>query len=72
MKKVLWIVGIVCLSVCGISLLFGIFNRFGYYSVLDGDPELYARLHQRMTIGFAAAAVLAVIGVVCFGIYAKI
>jgi len=71
-KKLLLIVGITCLAACGVSFLFALFNRFGYYHVLDGGADLYARLHQRMNIGFAAAIIFLVIGSVCLFISAKI
>jgi len=72
MKKLFLIIGIVCLAACVLSLLFAVFNRFGYYHLLDGDADLYAGLHRRMVIGFTAAIVLGVIGAACLVIYAKI
>ena len=71
MKNLMLIVGIVCLAACLLSLLFAVFSRFGYYHLLDGSSDLYASLHRRMIVGFAAAGVLAVIGAVCLVIYAK-
>ena len=71
MKRLLLIVGIACLIAGVLSLLIGAFNRFGYYSVLDGSSELYARLHQWMIIGFTAGIVLVVIGAACLIIRAK-
>ena len=72
MKKLLLIVGIVSVVVCVLFLLYAALNLFGYYNVLDGSPELYRRLHQRMTLFFAAGFVLAAIGAACFIIRSKI
>ncbi len=64
MKKLL-IVGIVCLVIGALCLLFALLSRFSYYHVLDGSSELYAALHRRMIVFGAIGLVLAVIGAVC-------
>lgn len=65
MKKLLLIIGILCIAVCVFALIYAVLNCIGYYQLLDGSAELYARLHQRMILFFAVGTVLAVIGAVC-------
>ena len=65
MKKPLWIVGIVVIIACVISLLIAAWYLYVYHHVLDGSPALYDRLHQRTIAFFAAGIILAVIGAVC-------
>ena len=72
MKKLLLVVGILSVIACILLLIFAVLSLLGYYNVLDGSAELYNKLHQRMTISFAAGIVLAVIGAVCFIIRSKI
>ena len=72
MKKLLLIAGIIVLIACALSLAFAVLNLFGYHHVLDGSPELYDRLHQRMTAFFIAGAVLAAVGTVCIILHFKI
>lgn len=72
MKRVLLVVGIICLVVCGLSLLWSAFNCFSYYSVLDGTADLYNRLHQRMIISLIVGIIFALIGVASLFIRSKI
>jgi len=72
MKKLLLIVGVICLIACVLSLLFAAFSWFGYYHVLDGSAELYISLHQRMIIFFVIGIVLAAIGTASLIIRSKI
>lgn len=72
MKKLLLIAGIIVLIACALSLAFAMLNLFGYYHVLDGSPELYNRLHQRMIVFFIVGAVLAAVGTVCIILHFKI
>ena len=72
MKKLLLIIGIACLTLGALLLLFGAFSRFGYYHVLDGSADLYNRLHSRMVLGFSAGPVLAALGGVCLIFRARI
>ena len=62
MKKVLLIVGVVCLIVCVLALAFAALNWFGYYHVMDGSNELYHRLHQRAIVSLIVGVVFALIG----------
>ena len=71
MKKLLLIAGIILMIVGIVSLSFAVFNLFGYYHVLDGSPELYNRLHQRMIVLFIVGAVLAAVGTVCIILHFK-
>ena len=72
MKKLLLIAGVVIIIAGVIALLFSALQRFGYYHLLDGEADLYIRLHWRMIISFVIGIVLAVIGIVCLIIRSKI
>lgn len=63
MKEILLIVGIVSIILCVLSLLFAGLNWFGYYNLLDGTSEQYARLRRRKIIFMIIGIVLAVIGI---------
>ncbi|MBQ8842266.1 MAG: hypothetical protein IJZ65_06520 [Ruminiclostridium sp.] len=63
MKEVLFVVGIVLIILCVLSLLFAGLNWFGYYNLLDGSSEQYARLRSRMIIFLITGIILAVIGI---------
>lgn len=65
MKKGLQIAGIACIVGGVPALLFAALSLHGYYHVLDGSAELYARLYRRAVIFFAAGAALAAAGAVC-------
>ena len=71
MRKILLAVGIVIIVAFVIALLLGVINLFGYYHVLDGSQNLYARLHRRAILSFVIAGILAVAAVICFVIRAK-
>lgn len=72
MKELLLIVGIISIIACVLSLLYAALNRHGYYHLLDGEGDMYTRLHRRMIVFFVVGIVLAVIGVVCIIIWTKI
>lgn len=57
--------GIVILIAGVIALLFSALQGYGYYHLLDGDADLYIRLHRRMLLFFVIGMILAVIGVSC-------
>lgn len=65
MRPYLLAIGVVCLIACFISFLLSGLSRFGYYRVLDGETELYARLRRRMILFFIIGMALLVIGAVC-------
>ena len=65
MKKLLLIIGIAIIIVGVTALLFSALQRYGYYHLLDGDADLYARLHRRMIVFFVVGILLVVIGVSC-------
>lgn len=65
MKTIIFIVGIVMIVLCVLSLLFALLNALGYYHLYDGSAEHYHLLHQRMIVYFVIGIVLAVIGTVC-------
>ncbi len=72
MKQILLIVGIISIVLCVLSLLYASINWLGYYNLLDGSADLYARLHQRMIVFFIIGIVLAVIGIASLIIRTKI
>lgn len=71
MKEVLLIVGIIAIILCVLSLLFAGLNWFGYYNLLDGTSEQYAKLRSRKVIFLITGIVLAVIGIVSFVVKAR-
>lgn len=72
MKKLLLVVGIVCLAACVLFLLAAALHLFGYYSVRDGSPELYDRMHQRMIVCSVIGVVSAAAGAVCMIVRARL
>ena len=44
----------------------------GYFHLHDGSAELYARLHNRMYLGFIAAIIFAISAIICLVIRARI
>jgi len=71
MHKVLFILGIVCIVIAVIALLYAALQRFAYYHTLDGDSDMYARMHLHMIVSFVIGIVFAIAAVVCFVIRAK-
>ncbi len=71
MHKVLFILGIVCIVVSVLALLYAALQRFAYYHTLDGDSDMYARMHLHMIISFVIGIVFAIAAVVCFVIRSK-
>ena len=65
MKKLLLVIGIVIIIAGVVALLFSALQGYGYYHLLDGDADMYTRLHRRMLLFFAVGIVLVVIGVSC-------
>lgn len=72
MKKLLLVVGIVCVIACILFLLFALLNLHGYYNLYDGTAEHYEWLHHRMIISFLVGIASAIAAAVCFIIYSKI
>ena len=62
MKKAILIIGVIVIVACIFSLVYALFNMYGYRHVLDGSPALYDRLHRRTIIYFALGAFLALVG----------
>ena len=71
MHKVLFILGIVCIVVSVLALLYAALQRFAYYHTLDGDSDMYARMHLHMIVSFVIGIVFAIAAVVCFVIRSK-
>lgn len=71
MKKLLLIAGVVIIVAGVIALLFSALQRYGYYHLLDGDADMYIRLHWGMIISFVIGIVLVAIGAVCLIISTK-
>jgi uncharacterized membrane protein len=72
MENLLLIIGIISMIVSVLALLYAALNRNGYYNLLDGESDMYVRMHRRMIVFFVIGIVLAVIGVACIIIYAKV
>jgi len=72
MRKLLLVVGILCIAVCVAALLLAAFHLIGYTQGMDGSAELYARLHRRM-VGFCVLGVIfAAVGTVCLVLRGKL
>lgn len=71
MKKLLLIAGVVIIIAGVITLLFSALQRFGYYHLLDGEADMYIKLHWRMIISFVIGIVLVAIGAACLIIHTK-
>jgi hypothetical protein len=65
MKTLLLIAGIVLAGAGVLALSFSALNLFGFRSVLDGSPELYAAMHRRFVIFCITGVLLAAGGAVC-------
>ena len=72
MKKLLLIIGVVIVIAGVIALLFSALQRYGYYYLLDGEADMYIRLHGRMIISFVIGIVLVVMGAACLIIRTKL
>ena len=71
MHKVLFILGIVCIVIAVLALLYAALQRFAYYHTLDGDSDMYARMHLHMIVSFVIGIVFAIAAVACFVIRSK-
>ena len=65
MKKFWLIMGVAIIIIGVTALLFSALQRYGYYHLLDGDADLYLRLHRRMIVFFVVGILLVVIGASC-------
>ena len=65
MKSFLLIPGIVLITIGVASLLFSLLQGYGYYHLLDGDAQLYSRLHGRMIVFLVVGILLVVSGALC-------
>ncbi len=65
MKKLLLVVGVVCLIVAVLFLAFAVLSLLGYRSLMDGSAEVYQRLHRRMVTCFVLGGVFAAAGAGC-------
>lgn len=70
-EKLLLTVGIISVVACVLFLVFAVFNRIGYYNLLDGEGDLYKRLYRRMIISFVLSIAFAAVGVACLFIRFK-
>lgn len=71
MKNLLLIIGIVGICISVLSFLYATLNRIGYYNLLDGEGDMYSRMHKRMTVFSTIGIVFAVVGAVCIIIMLK-
>ena len=65
MKKFLLILGILIIIAGVAALLFSALQGYGYYHLLDGDGDMYLRMHRRMILYLVIGIVLVVIGTAC-------
>ncbi len=65
MKKLLLVMGIAARAAAALSLAFAAGSLYGYYHVLDGPAELFARLRHRAAVQAGIGAVLAAAGGAC-------
>jgi len=65
LKKFLLILGILIIIAGVAALLFSALQGYGYYHLLDGDADMYIRMHRRMILFLVIGIVLVVIGAVC-------
>ena len=72
LKKLLLMAGVVIIVAGVIALIFSALQRYGYYHLLDGDADLYLRLHWRMIISFVIGIVLVAMGAVFLFIRTKL
>ena len=72
MKTTLLVIFIVCVSLCFLSFLISLFFNHGYYNLMDGSHEQYARLHRLTTVFLISGIVLAVISAACLIIRFKL
>ncbi len=61
----LLVIGIISIIASVLSFLYATLNRIGYYNLLDGEGEMYIRMHRRMMGSFVIGIILAVIGIAC-------
>ena len=71
MNKVLFILGIVSIIISVIALLYAALQRFAYYHTLDGDSDMYVRMHHHMSVSFIICIIFAIAAVACFVIRSK-
>ena len=71
MHKGLFILGIASIVIAAIALLYAALQRFAYYHTLDGDGDMYARMHLRMMVSFVIGIVFTIATVACFVIRTK-
>jgi len=72
MKKILLIIAIAAIVACVLAVLFALLNMHAYYNLLDGTPEHYKWLHNRMIVSFVSGIILSIIGIACLIIRSKI
>ena len=65
MNKVWLILGIVIIMMGVAALLFSALQGYGYYHLLDGDADLYTRLHRRMIVFLVVGILFVVMGAWC-------
>ena len=64
-------IGIISIIACILSFLYAALNRNGYYNLLDGEGDMYVRMHRRMIVFCVIGIILAAIGVVCITVWLK-
>ncbi len=64
-------IGIISIIAGILSFLYAALNRNGYYHLLDGEGDMYIRMHRKMIVFFAIGIILTVLGIVCITVYSK-
>ena len=72
MKKLLLIIGIVCLAACAAFLLLAVINLLAHSQLMDGTAEHYERLHRRAVAFFATGIGFAAASAACLFFRAKV
>lgn len=65
MRKLLLVLGIICLVTCVLSLAFAALNLLGYRSMQDGSSEQFSRMHRRMILFAVVGLFLGAAGIIC-------
>lgn len=71
MNKVLFILGIASIVIAVLALLYAALQRFAYYHTLDGDSDMFARMHLHMMVSFVIGIVFSIAAVTCFVMRSK-
>ena len=71
MNKVLLILGIVSIVISVLALLYAWLQHFAFYHTLDGDSDMYVRMHMHMIVSLVVGISFAIAAIACFVIRSK-